>query len=204
MERRKFVVGLGSLAAGGAAAMGTGAFSRVASKRTVSVDAVNDKNAYLGLKEVSGSPNSSYVSEDGDGHLQIQMDNNNPTEGGGTGVNSDSTTVFKDLFKIVNQGKQKIHVYVFKLGKNSNRVGIFTDSYSPCWGNKIKVGKSITLGLKTYTHGLSAEERTELLENIYIVAIGEDNPEDGDYQSTAAEMVPDEATPNDSLPSGNQ
>jgi len=201
MERRKFVVGLGSLAAGGAAAIGTGAFSRVGSERAVSVDAINDKNAYLGLTEVSDSPNASYVSEDGDGHLQIQMDGNNPTDAGGSGVNSDSKTVFKDLFKIINQGKQKIHVFVFKLGNKPGRVGIFTDSYTPCWGNTLGTGKSITLGLETYTHGLSAQERTELLENVYIVAIGEDNPEDGDYQSTAAEMVPDEATPNDSLPS---
>jgi hypothetical protein len=42
MKRRKFVVGLGSLAAGGAAATGTGAFSQMGAGRSLSVKVSND------------------------------------------------------------------------------------------------------------------------------------------------------------------
>ena len=199
MERRKFVVGLGSVAAGGAAAMGSGAFTSVTSKRTASVQTVNDGEAYLGLKEIPKSPNESYVDYGDDGHLRIRMDGDNPTDGGGKGVNSDSKTVFKDLFKIVNQGKQKIHVFVFLIGPHAKRVGLFTDSYKPCYGLKLGVGDSVNVGLLTSTHGLKADQ--QLLNNIYIAAIGEENPEDGDYEGAAKEFVPEDAVANNELPS---
>ena len=203
MERRKFVVGLGSLAAGGAAATGTGAFSRVSSKRTLSVQAVKDNKAYLGLKETE-SPNESYVDFDDKNHLRIRLDGDNPNleDGGGIGVNSDSTTVFKDLFKIVNQGKQKIHLFVYKIGPNSGRAALFiSDANTPCWNYTLDVGDSINIGLLTYTHGLKAKaDGTQLLNQLYICAVGKENPEDGEYESTAAEMVPDDAEPNDEIP----
>lgn len=201
MERRKFVVGLGSLAAGGAAAMGTGAFSRVSSERTMSVQAVKDDDAYLGLKETD-SPNESYVDFDDDNHLRIRLDGDNKTEGGGIGVNSDSTTVVKDLFKIVNQGKQKIHLFVYKIGPNPGRAALFiSDASTPCWDYTLDVGDSINIGLLTYTHGLKAkEDGTQLLNQLYICAVGKENPDDDEYEGTAEGMVPDDAEPNDEIP----
>jgi len=201
MQRRKFMLGAGSTAIGASALVGSGAFTSVASQRTVSIRAAHDENAYLGLQRVPDSPNSSYVDYD-DGHLRIQMDEANPNledEELGTGVNSDSITVFKDLFRIQNQGKQPIYVFAFLKGKKADRVGLFGGDYSPCWGLKLDVGEYEDIGLVTNTLDIPAE--TQLVEDMFIVAIGEENPEDGDHERAAESHVPDDAEASKELPS---
>lgn len=91
MERRKFVIGLGSLAAGGAAAMGTGAFSSAQAERTVSVDVAADDQAYVELSAVD----ERFADDEGN-QLSISFDE----EGDGEGLNEDSTFVFDDLFSV--------------------------------------------------------------------------------------------------------
>jgi len=109
MQRRNFILGLGASAAGGSALLGTGAFSRIESERSVSVQVADDANAYLQLYKCSidGSetPNSSFVSLDGNGHLEIDMGD---SENDGSGVNSNSVTSFDDVFQIRNQGKEPV------------------------------------------------------------------------------------------------
>ena len=77
MDRRKFLVGLGSASVGGSALVGSGAFSRVDAQRAVTIQVAEDPDAYLGMDKCSidGSetPNSSYASLDDDGHLRILM-----------------------------------------------------------------------------------------------------------------------------------
>lgn len=117
MDRRKFLIGMGALTAGGAAAIGTGAFSRVESQRMVSIEVAEDPDAYLGLSPIEGSANSeNYVDLDENGHLFIDIgehDDFTPTEfaSPGLGVNSDSFTYFDDLFRICNQGKADADVW---------------------------------------------------------------------------------------------
>jgi len=196
------MLGAGSAAIGASALVGSGAFTSVASERTVSVRAAHDENAYMGLKRVPDSPNSSYVDYK-DGHLRIQMDDNNPNledEELGTGVNSDSITVFKDLFRIKNQGKQPVYVFAFLQGKKADAVGLFGSDYSPCWGLKLGVGEYEDLGLITNTRGIPA--KTQLVDNMFIVAIGKENPEDGDHERAAKEYVPDDAEASEALPDG--
>ena len=194
------MLGAGSAAIGASALVGSGAFTAVASERTVSVRAAHDENAYMGLKEVPYSPNSSYV-DFKDGHLRIQMDEANPNledEELGTGVNSDSITVFKDLFRVRNQGKQPIYVFAFLKGDKADRVGLFGGGFSPCWGLKLDVGEYEDIGLITNTLGIPAE--TQLVDDMYIVAIGEENPEDGDHEAAAESYVPDDAESSEALP----
>ncbi len=194
------MLGAGSTAIGASALVGSGAFTAVASERTVSVRAAHDENAYMGLKEVPYSPNSSYV-DFKDGHLRIQMDEANPNledEELGVGVNSDSITVFKDLFRVRNQGKQPIYVFAFLKGPKANRVGLFSSDNAPCWGLKLDVGEYEDIGLITNTRGIPAE--TQLVEDMYIVAIGEENPEDGDHERAAESYVPDDAESSEALP----
>lgn len=116
MKRRKFLLGVGSTAAAGTALIGSGAFSRVESDRSVTVQIANDPNAYLGMDDcvVDGSetPNSSYAHLDQYGHLEIDMSPTNPTEGDGEGINSDSTSWFHNVFQICNQGKQASCIYI--------------------------------------------------------------------------------------------
>ncbi|WP_162354503.1 right-handed parallel beta-helix repeat-containing protein [Natrialba swarupiae] len=71
-----------------------------------------DPDAYLGLDRCPTSPNNSYVDFDDSGHLAVEMSEDNPTEEGGQGVNSDSFTWFDDVFQICNQGKQPVSVWI--------------------------------------------------------------------------------------------
>ncbi|MXR50747.1 hypothetical protein GRX03_03890 [Halovenus sp. WSH3] len=109
MERRKFLIGAGSLAAGGAAALGSGAFTSVQADRTVSVSTAADNDAFLAL-DPSNSTNQAYASNAGSGAVTINLDSDAGVEG--TGVNRNSTTQINDIFKVRNQGTQPVVVYV--------------------------------------------------------------------------------------------
>ena len=88
MERRKFVVGLGALASGAAAATGTGAFTAAElSGRQANISVVNDTNGLVGLK---ADPDTELVRDNGgdnDNELVIDF---NPDSGDGQGVNPNS------------------------------------------------------------------------------------------------------------------
>jgi hypothetical protein len=126
MQRRKFVVGLGSLAAGGAAAMGTGAFTSVEANGVFEVTIEDDTDALLGLKPGDG-PNGEYafVYTSGQGDLEINLADgahvDSPT---GSGVNSLARTEIDGIFKIVNQGTQPVTVEIEKTALSSDISGI--------------------------------------------------------------------------------
>ena len=129
MKRRKFLLGVGSTAAAGSALIGSGAFSRVESQRSVTIQVAEDPNAYLGMDKcrIDGSetPNSSYAHLDDDGHLEIFMNPENPTINDsplGEGVNSDSTSWFDNVFQLCNQGKEDACVWI-EDNENWPRVG---------------------------------------------------------------------------------
>lgn len=116
MERRKFVLGLGSLAAGGAAAMGTGAFTRSEVDRDMTGRVKADNgDAYVGI-QASGGPNDFIVAEtnsvsDGtsnDGVVGLDFNGN----GAGKGLNYDSVNWFDNVFELVNRGTQPVKFYI--------------------------------------------------------------------------------------------
>jgi|GEM_PF-1150897 len=115
MQRRKFIAGLGSLAAAGAAGIGTGAFTSVQANRSVSVSVAGDDAALLALDPdpdgdgTNESENTDYISWSG-GEVSIDIDSAATVDG--SGVNPNSTTQINDLFKVVNQGTQAAVVYV--------------------------------------------------------------------------------------------
>ena len=86
MERRKFVVGLGALAAGSSAAIGTGAFTAAEiSGREANINVVGDTDGLIGLR----AGDSDLVTDDGgagENELSIDFDPN----GEGRGVNPNS------------------------------------------------------------------------------------------------------------------
>lgn len=118
MERRKFVLSVGTLAAGGSLALGTGAFSSVEAERDVSVTVAEDASAYLGIQPGDG-PNGNYVDTDDNDTLAINLtgDNDNIGDGvaGGEGINANAATGISDIFKIRNQGTQDIELEVAPL-----------------------------------------------------------------------------------------
>jgi hypothetical protein len=108
MQRRKIVVGLGSLAAGGAAAMGTGAFSFMQTDRHVPLEVVNDSQAFLAFQR--GDENREYSQITSDGKIRFNLDSN--ANVGGSGVNPDSVYLFDDVARILNQGGQEVELKV--------------------------------------------------------------------------------------------
>jgi len=109
MERRKFVVGLGSLAAGGAAVMGSGAFSEVQANRDIEVAVEDDADAFLKLEPHSG-PNGASAEETGDpGTIEFNFDDT-ATGVGGNGLSDEAFYNFEDVFVIRNRGTQAVGV----------------------------------------------------------------------------------------------
>jgi hypothetical protein len=111
MERRKFIIGAGSLAAGGAAALGSGAFTSVSANRGIQVDTADDADAFLAIEADNTENANEYVdTDDGTISLDFTNTNNSGYPGGGSGVNKNATTVFDDLLNITNQGTQTVIV----------------------------------------------------------------------------------------------
>jgi hypothetical protein len=96
-NRRKFLAGLGALASGSAAAVGTGAFSSVSAERGVSVSVVGDGDAYLRMV-----PESQYASFASNGEIKLTFDS----------LNTDATSEFSDVFAIQNQGDQNAAIWL--------------------------------------------------------------------------------------------
>lgn len=118
MNRRQYVASLGVLVGGGAAAVGTGAFSSVEAERDVAITVAEDAGAYLGIQPVDG-PNGNYVDTTGSDALALNLtgDNDNIGNGlaGGEGLNTNAVTSMADVFEVRNQGTQEVELAVTPL-----------------------------------------------------------------------------------------
>jgi hypothetical protein len=186
MQRRKFVVGLGSLAAGGAATLGTGAVSQFNSgDRTIEVETVGDASAYIalqrpddGLSDGGDTRNGNYVEFDNK-KLVLDFTSDNPTsarskdpeEGnqflGGKGVNPDSTYYFDETFEIRNlsndsgSGVGEVEIWI---NEDIDGISFYTGS-SP--GNRTPLdsnnragtspGAAVDVGVKIVEENLSGD-----------------------------------------------
>ena len=151
-NRRKFIAGLGALATGSAAAIGTGAFTSVTAERTVDVQVAGDASAYLGLEPVSQSPNSDYVVMN-NGEVSFDFSNaDGDSSGGGSvdgdGFNPDATTRIDDVLRVTNQGTQAANFWVNieNLGAGSDFLTIEASGY-PTYSSNMgsKTGASTQL-----------------------------------------------------------
>ena len=192
MDRRKFLVGLGSASVGGSALIGSGAFSRVEAQRSVTIEVAEDPDAYLGLDkcrypdyEGEHVPNGSYAHLDDHGHLEILMNEDNPhhpDDDLGAGVNSESQTWFHNVFQICNQGKDTVcvHIEEFETLENDPDYGPTVDFYlgdddeRSIVGEEnhfeLEVGDCRCVGIKTVTKGLSDGDELIVDDDITIVA----------------------------------
>ena len=174
MERRKFLIGTAGTAVGASALVGSGAFTRVESQRDVTIEIAEDPDAYVGLDGCEGSANASYTNINDDGHLEIDMSSENPTDEGGLGVNSDSFSWFDDVFQVCNQGKQAAAVWFeFPDASTVDYDGDTYDRVAFYWvdddGNRhyingeddaldLKLGTCVCIGIRTVTKGMSTDE----------------------------------------------
>jgi hypothetical protein len=169
-NRRKFIAGLGALATGSAAAMGTGAFTQTNATREISVEVSGDGSAYLGLET-----NSSYgeYAETTDGELTIDL----------SGVSQDAEAIFNGLFTIENNVPDtggKIRVSLIKYDSSGNvilggtngsgelvsgeRVRFFSNwDYPPEEGDRIdKIEDPIRVGYTDIPTGESVDVSVEV------------------------------------------
>jgi len=119
MERRKFIAGIGSLAAAGAAGIGTGAFTTARVDRSISAEISGDSAAYLGLD----ASISEYANQNGD-KLELVFDGSNGQNG--NGLNADSDTAFHNVFRIQNNGTNTIRAQVQDIPDDSPMVFKYT------------------------------------------------------------------------------
>jgi len=104
MERRKFIIGVGSLAAGGAAALGTGAFGSADAGRQASVEVVGDSSAYLRMHE--GPNNTEVVTTRSDDELYFDLGADSGY--GGSGINQNGGIEWTDVVTVENAGAQAV------------------------------------------------------------------------------------------------
>lgn len=121
-NRRKFITGLGALAAGSAAAVGTGAFTSVSASRSVDVAVADDADALLRVipdkRGGSETPNAQEYVDTSDGTVSLDFTG---TDSGATGINDEATTTIDDILTIENQGTQGVYVgYTHPASPNGN------------------------------------------------------------------------------------
>lgn len=163
MKRRSFLVGVGSLAAGSAAAVGTGAFTSASAERSVSVSVANEDEAYLALSPTQGE-NATFVNQDSSANNEISIDINDAsgTDEDGDGVGLDSTYEFDNVFQVENQGTQEVEITISELSGTDfdpDASGLTVQFYpgsnsgSPLHSSPVTVGtgSSQTIGLKVET-----------------------------------------------------
>jgi hypothetical protein len=171
MERRKLLATIGSLAAGGAAATGTSAFTSVSANRDINVSVADDADALLALKQGAaggGNPNAQYVTDDS-GRLKIDLDNSD-TANGGSGVNKDAVTDIDDLLHVVNQGTQTVAAWVTE-GSSNDAVTFYDgtqggpdDASIEGQGNAVEldVGDALDVSLEVDTTSSASDDPTSL------------------------------------------
>ena len=124
---------MASLAAGGAATMGTGALSSVEAERNIRGRVVGDERAYLEINGFDTTENS-YAIETSDNEMLLDFDQDpdytvfdsddntkdpDPTDPDkdlgndeAEGLNPDAISRFDDVFRIQNDGTEKLDVYI--------------------------------------------------------------------------------------------
>jgi hypothetical protein len=104
---------MGSLAAGGAATIGTGAFTNVSANRDMEIGITGDASSLLSITPAE-KPNGDlhanaddYVVIEADGTVSLDFTG---SENGGSGLNKDATTIIDALLDFTNQGTQPINI----------------------------------------------------------------------------------------------
>jgi len=137
MNRRNVLVGLGTIVAGGGAALGTGAFSQVEADRTAAISVADDADAFLGLEvhedRIDGDtsdPVGNYVSyeeTDGQNVIQFHFDGSGNTDS--TGLNVDAVTQFDNLITITNDSTNEVDVTITPVDTNGDEVTLGFTAY---------------------------------------------------------------------------
>jgi hypothetical protein len=112
MNRRRFLVGAGTLMGGGGAILGTGAFTSIEADRHATVAVAREDEAFLTIEPSMGQPNASFATQNSSNGNEIGLDFDDVagTTSGSEGVGPDSTYEFDDVFRVYNAGTQEVYV----------------------------------------------------------------------------------------------
>lgn len=124
MQRRKFLTGVGALAAGTAAAIGTGATSQIRAERSVTASVTGDASANLGLED-----QSEYASYNGN-ELALEF----------SSLNENASTRFENVFWIRNNGNQDLSVQAYTLDVSGNLDGWASSDFALYWSQNETTG----------------------------------------------------------------
>lgn len=177
MRRRKVLVGIGALTAGGTAVFGTEAFSSAQAERNVDVTIAGDQNAFVAIQPMSGDNAGTYVATESDSTVELNFDGDN--SGPGQGVNQDGITQFEDLFRVVNQGSQTTSVYfedssdavTFRVTRSTDTETTGTTGQSlegAANSVELDVGEQVVVGLTVDT--LNNDVSGDLLDSVTLLA----------------------------------
>ena len=121
MRRRKFLATVGSLAAGSAAAVGTGALSAQSADRMLTGRVAGDAAGFTRIEP--GDKHGHFVDTRGNGEIMLNFDENGA---GGAGLNPDSLNMFYNVFTIQNWSLEgPLEYYIERNGPNMDRVEFF-------------------------------------------------------------------------------
>jgi hypothetical protein len=116
MDRRKFLIGLGSTAAGGVAMMGTGAFSSTGTKQQRGLTAQVEGGASANLG-ISANTSNDFVSDGGRADaLAVDF----TADGSGQGLNINGVTEVRPAFTLTNNFSQDFYVEVYNPLRNND------------------------------------------------------------------------------------
>jgi len=210
MQRRNLLIGMGSLAAGGAAAMGTGAFSSAEANRTLDIAVKGDSSAYLALEE---GPNTDVAQDAVDvtsGTIELDFNGDDAGDDNGGGLNQNAVTEFTNILAARNQGSTGIifgvdttplrskswindfNVYAHNDpgspeydGEYFSANGAYPASVSTPSGNQdplvdLNVGEEVDLSFQVDTN---EESQSETVANIEFIAI----EKGGRYDNTSGD-----------------
>lgn len=123
MRRRKLLIGLGSLAAGSAATVGTGALSSITAERDITGRVVGDEKAYLEINgfDDDGLEHSWMIEKTSSGQfaLNVGEDPDYDKYDGNTGIgneeaeglNQNAVSTFDEVFRVHNDGHETMDVF---------------------------------------------------------------------------------------------
>ncbi|AFZ73149.1 hypothetical protein [Natronobacterium gregoryi] len=179
MRRRTFIGGLGAITAGGSVVFGSGAFTSVEARRSITVETEDDHSAFLVLDEIDEGERADI---DG-GQLKFQFPGQSEHEypdGDETdpeGLGSDSIYRFSSdvgadgpgLFEVKNQGTQSVEIYSTQAETNGVpsvemydvETGELLTADDP--SASIGVGESLPAGLQIETHDIDTDSYNVVL-----------------------------------------
>lgn len=181
LNRRNVLVGLGTIVAGGGAALGTGAFSTVEAERNVSIETAGDSGALLGL-EIT---NDTLRGEDDD-TIEFDLESD---------LNIDATTTFDEALRISNNADpdDDIGTISVEITADGDNLLVDSDGGETATGMNF-VGNADTDGDENVVEIGEGEEEAEVFDVVFDLEGITDSEEGDDELPDEIEITAEQAS----------